>query len=158
MTKRAMFLWAIAITIGLLAVTVYVMFAHTEPRAVVYGRDDIVEFKAITPEVCAGDRLQFHVTILSVNENSVVNITRSWAAVDVAGLPPNLMLESLTTTASGVLRGDFTYDGVVSRIVPDYMSTRPGLYEYREAVENGATAIYYVQFTVPESCLERNSN
>jgi len=156
MTKRTMYLWAIAITIGLLAVTMYTILSHGEPLAVVYGKDGVTEFQALTPEVCSGDRLQFNVTILSVNEDSVVDITRSWAIIDVDGLPSNLMLESLTTKASGVLRGNFEFSGTVSRVVPDYMNTRPGLYEYREAVENGATAMYYVQFTVPESCLEND--
>ncbi len=131
------------------------MFSHTEPQAVVYGRDDVVEFIATTPEVCGGDKLVFNLSILSTNENSVIDITRSWVAVDVEGLPPNLMLESLTTTATGVLRGDKQYNGPASRIVPDYMNTRPGVYEYREAVENGATAIFFVQFTVPDHCKDQ---
>jgi len=152
MTRRTMFLWAILVTVGLLAITVYIMLSGSGPRAIVYGQDRVVEFQAVTPEVCGGDRLQFNITILSVNENSVIHITRSWAALDVPGLPPNLMLESLTDKSSGVLRGDFQFEGLVSRVVPDYMNRRPGVYEYREAVENGSTAIYYVQFTVPERC------
>jgi hypothetical protein len=158
MTRRTMFLWAIAVTVGLLAITVYVMLERSEPQAIVYGRDRVTEFYAITPEVCGGDKLQFNVTILSVNENSVISITRSWVAIDVEGLPPNLMLESLTTTATGVMRGDFQYDGPASRVVPEHVNARPGVWEYREAVENGATAMYYVQFVVPEHCLERSAN